>query len=429
MPPPRFTLFAGASAIFLVGMVTWRARKRSAAALEQAERMVSEGPMIDVNDTVRRKQVIEDAKHRASKWLSYKVSGADHMVGQIGGISSHKRRMLKLDPDFILKPLQLDHRGIRELAFYEGLVAASHTKGTMMYKRFTSVKGLKEPSIVDVLAFWVALRLGEPYVLECERKIMDIWKEIDHEAEILRRLFRFIPPYFGMVRHKIPNPLEISEEANEKCPFGIELDCHLLLQDATHNFHKPCVIDLKMGKQSFEPDAPDDKRQRESSKYPQQGEFGFRVVGHRVYKPDSDAADKHGFVFCNKAFGRSLSSRDTLKECLVDYLGLRYVHSTILQARLKAVTNILLEVRSLQHWFRENTKFGFFASSLLIAYEGDEARTANLDVVTVKMIDFGRVRRQKGGDPGYLKGLKTLCTILEEILTEREAEMRASPRK
>jgi hypothetical protein len=36
----------------------------------------------------------------------------------------------------------------------------------------------------------------------------------------------------------------------------------------------------------------------------------------------------------------------------------------------------------------------------------------------VKMIDFGRVRRRKGGDPGYRQGLRTLCAILEEILRD-----------
>jgi hypothetical protein len=39
-----------------------------------------------------------------------------------------------------------------------------------------------------------------------------------------------------------------------------------------------------------------------------------------------------------------------------------------------------------------------------------------LDIARAEMIDFGRVRRHDGGDPGYLKGLTTLIDLLEEIL-------------
>ena len=94
------------------------------------------------------------------------------------------------------------------------------------------------------------------------------------------------------------------------------------------------------------------------------------------------------------------------------------VDTSLLQARLKTITNILLKLRSLQHWFRDNKHFCFCASSLLIEYEGDGEHNGNPEVVTVKMIDFGRVRRQKGGDPGYLKGLTTVASLVEDILTE-----------
>jgi hypothetical protein len=40
------------------------------------------------------------------------------------------------------------------------------------------------------------------------------------------------------------------------------------------------------------------------------------------------------------------------------------------------------------------------------------------DMVSVKMIDFGRVRRQAGGDPGYSLGLQTIREILVELMEE-----------
>ncbi|VEU38453.1 unnamed protein product, partial [Pseudo-nitzschia multistriata] len=55
-------------------------------------------------------------------------------------------------------------------------------------------------------------------------------------------------------------------------------------------------------------------------------------------------------------------------------------------------------------------------------YEGDtepdDVSGVQPDMAKAKMIDFGRVRRQAGGDPGYSKGVATLVSILEEILRE-----------
>ena len=365
-----------------------------------------------------REEILHRARHRASKWLAYQVSGADLMVGQIGGVSKHKRPLLALDPDYVLKPLQIDHRGIRELAFYEALNAAAHTSGTKVYAEFISAKRASNaPTWLDVVAFSLAFLLRDPYVLDCEQRILDAWIAVEEEAKILRRLYRFVPSYFGMVRHEMSES-SLEDATGVAAPYGIQLDFYLLLQDVTVNFRKPCVIDLKMGCQTFEPNAPENKRSRERLKYPQQAEFGFRIVGKRIYIPSHKEAGDNGYVFYPKQFGRSLGSYDGLKDAFVTYFGLDTLDRSFLPVRLKAITNILLKLRSLQHWFRDNDDFCFYASSLLLAYEGDTAIDKNNDIVNVKMIDFGHVRRQSGGDLGYLKGLTTISSILEEISTE-----------
>lgn len=373
-----------------------------------------------------REDILDRARHKASRWLSYRVSGAEQLVGQVGGVSKDKRPLLTLDPDYILKPLQLDHRGIRELSFYEAINAASHTSGTSYYVDFVaSHREHVTRSWIDWIAFSIASMLQDPYVLECERRALEVWTTLDNEAKLLRRLYRFIPSYFGTVRH------EMSENVPDKSPmvpgpYGIHFDCYLLLQDVTCQFQKPCVIDLKMGYRTYEPDAPESKKERERKKYPHQQTFGFRIVGKRIYIPSHKEAEDNGFVFYPKQAGRAFDSLEGLKEAFVIYFGLENVEAPLFHARLKTITNILLKLRSLQHWFRDNKQFCFYASSLLIAYEGD--RGGDPDIVTVKMIDFGRVRRQKGGDPGYLKGLTTVASLLEEILTEWnvKAEARAN---
>lgn len=347
------------------------------------------------------------------------------MVGQVGGLSRHKRPILVLKPDYVLKPLQLDHRGVRELAFYEALNEASHTQGIKAYANFTSVKGRKEPGLIDIVSFSVALLLGDPYALSCEQRILAAWDAVEREAKLLQRLYRFVPAYFGMVRHEISTGISSDDtyKANTSA-YGIELDCHLLLNDVTINFRHACVMDIKMGTETFEPDASSAKKEREMAKYPQQTEFGFRVAGNRVHLPTHANADKNGYVYCRKDVGRSLATKKDVKRCFVEFLGLEGLDSSVLPARLRVITKILLELRSLQHWFRDNRSFRFFASSLLIAYEGDTKRTESLDMVNVKMIDFCHVRRKSGGDKGYLKGLTTLVSLLEEISMEWEEKAR-----
>jgi hypothetical protein len=86
--------------------------------------------------------------------------------------------------------------------------------------------------------------------------------------------------------------------------------------------------------------------------------------------------------------------------------------------RLKALSSLLLQVRAIRRWFEENNSFTFYASSILIVYEGDPAAAA--DVTAMKMIDFGRVRRSTELDKGYQKGLRTLKHLLADLLDEEE---------
>ena len=53
-------------------------------------------------------------------------------------------------------------------------------------------------------------------------------------------------------------------------------DCYLLLRDTTATFTRPCVIDIKMGRQTYEPSSPAEKVDYEKKKYPEQATFGFR---------------------------------------------------------------------------------------------------------------------------------------------------------
>ena len=345
------------------------------------------------------------------------------MVGQVGGLSVHKRPLLTLEPDHVLKPLQLDHRGVREIGFYEAIRTACQKGSVRSYAAFMGGRYLEVTQPLDVLAMYITRSLGDQSLTGSEQRILNSWRKLKKEVELLRRLQKYTALYYGVVEH---NYIPSAAPSDEKTPYGVSVHSHLLLQDLTCHFSKPCVIDIKIGPQSYEPDAPKEKRAREVRKYPKQTEFGFRIVGMRIYDPSHEDTCENGFRFFSKEFGRSLSSRDALKSAFRTYFN---TGINISQAKdmvgtpssnmTRSLSNILAQIRSIQSWFDDNIYFCFYASSLLIVYEGDSSDSTMADKVNVKMIDFGHVRRQAGGDPGYTLGLRTIREILVELLEEQ----------
>jgi 1D-myo-inositol-tetrakisphosphate 5-kinase/inositol-polyphosphate multikinase len=241
--------------------------------------------------------------------------------------------------------------------------------------------------------------------------------KVEAEMKLLHRLELFVPQYYGIVEY-VPDPSAVVGSGS----FGTNYNTHILLHNLVARFSKPCVVDLKMGTQTFEPDAPSDKKIRERTKYPLQKEFGFRIVAMRVYDPSNVEASADGYIVFPKKFGRSLETRDSVKRALRTFFGGSKVPKEVLANRSAAIKAILTKLKLIKRWFTDNNIFSFCASSILLIYEGETVTNdvdgVQLDMATAKMIDFGRVRRRPGGDPGYLKGLRTLISLLEEILRE-----------
>lgn len=54
------------------------------------------------------------------------------------------------------------------------------------------------------------------------------------------------------------------------------------ISDITSKFMKPCVIDLKIGRRTYDHLATEAKRIRAIDKYPLQDQIGFRIDGMKV---------------------------------------------------------------------------------------------------------------------------------------------------
>jgi len=240
---------------------------------------------------------------------------------------------------------------------------------------------------------------------------------------------------------------------------------YLVLDDLTLSYRQPCVIDIKMGTQTYEPNASLDKATRENEKYRYQSELGFRIAGFKVYDILSGTEKSIG-----KVFGRSLLPHQvTGGLSLFFYNGLHY--------RKDVVLDVIQKLEKLLLWMRSQTSVLFYCSSILIVYDGApsavmssnksqqseqtlyhfldvkkkdstnsnqtkirEGEKANIlkvlyepqsstDISRVHMIDFAHTihstmlqnypllssRKQVGLDYGYIHGLEVLLSKLYEI--------------
>lgn len=479
----------------------WRARKRAKIAADRVQAMIKPGPLINAEDKLVCENVVNASIRRASKWISFQLRAEDGsvMIGQVGGVSAHKRPVLTLEPDYVMKPVQRDHRGMREIFLYEAVKVLSKNRNSHPYASLlTGTNGKKQHTqqsqphmqpqpqhspqqasnlqliqasglteLWDTLAMWLAMKMDDPVVSEYEKLISKSWKALRREVDTLRRLAAFIPSYYGVVGQRSPMTLPKGEmqaheavngNALDSSHYGMALEAHLLLTDITANFRKPCVMDIKMGSQTYEPDAPEDKRLRENAKYPQQETFGFRIVGMRFYDPDHPDADENGFRFFQKEYGRSLSTLEDLADALRLFLSSGCVKSSEESEndsndkkpnspsrdsiskpvspnnssaepeaahehlRIRVLKSLAAQLRPIMGFFDENKTLCFYSSSLLLVYEGDR-NAPNKNVTDIKMIDFGRVRREPGGDHGYRWGLRTLKTLMDKVMKEEKLRL------
>lgn len=276
-------------------------------------------------------------------------------------------------------------------------------------------------NIFNAMNILAAYQAGDPPTVETIQSCARSWYYFTRELVQLKSLSEFTASYSGLIE------ISISEES--KCAMSNSLahrpeasttshrasstlhQPYLILKDLTTAFQHPSIIDIKMGTQTYEPDATQSKQRREIQKYPLQSEFGFRIVGMRVY----DSAEAK-YRYWDKSFGASLLSKNDCKNAFKTFF--RCDCTKIDKGRvLSHVVNKLTQIKT---WFKDkNTTLAFYASSILIVYEGHTDHRCNdgptLDPM-LKMIDFAHVCHKVGGDSGFLRGVENILTILSEVI-------------
>lgn len=154
------------------------------------------------------------------EWYELQIAGHHHEkvkngVRQVGLLRNNETGRL-------LKPVQPGIRGVCEASLYNSVFIVNRKKTNEKDDR---------PAISD-----------EP---------------------ILSELAELIPTYFG----------------SRMVSLGREAQLFLELEDVTAAFRCPCVIDLKIGAQTWEPSASAAKMAHERQKYPHGHKIGFRILG------------------------------------------------------------------------------------------------------------------------------------------------------
>ncbi|KAF2739108.1 SAICAR synthase-like protein [Polyplosphaeria fusca] len=235
-------------------------------------------------------------------------------------------------------------------------------------------------------------------------------------------------------------------------------ELHIVLENITHGFKKPNVLDLKLGAQLWDEAAKPEKRARldEVSAATTSGSLNFRIAGMRTYKGEKEVevpadlkefveSNGDGYWVFNKMYGRKFSQKDVMDGFVEYHLPAGAGEAELARAK-EIATYFLSEVRDIQKAF-ENKESRMYSASILLVYEGDLdeykktkkilAETAGKEpteddeeedlpkLAAVKMIDFAHAtwHAGQGPDENAIKGMRSTASILEDLLKNVDGQL------
>jgi hypothetical protein len=184
----------------------------------------------------------------------------------------------------------------------------------------------------------------------------------------------------GLDLPRPPNPKEAQAQQDARVVY------FLLLEDLTAGMKKPCIMDLKMGTRQYGVDANEKKQrsQRQKCESTTSRELGVRVCGLQVWD-----AKTQTYIFQDKYFGRDLKAGQQFQNALQRFLwdGIDY------SSALRRIPVILKKLAELEVLVATLNGYRFYAASLLMFYDGDDAEEGESDSAATER-DVGRKRAE-----------------------------------
>jgi 1D-myo-inositol-tetrakisphosphate 5-kinase/inositol-polyphosphate multikinase len=250
-------------------------------------------------------------------------------------------------------------------------------------------------------------------------------------------LAKWMPTFFGT--------LELSDSVPDGTTPSSNRSKSIVLQNTTHGFIKPCVLDLKLGAQLWDNDAPQEKRDRldaVSAKTTSKS-LGMRVAGMRVWKKATEGSEVKGYYkVYDKHYGRTYTA-ETVIEAIQEYFD-SDISKSQMQLLAKRFKERVAEIQAVL----EGIESRMYSASLLFVYEGDgaaldealkeeeenakkppktqeeldqeeedEVETKEKKVEVLKLIDFAHATWTpgEGPDDNALQGVRSAVKLLAEL--------------
>lgn len=246
----------------------------------------------------------------------------------------------------------------------------------------------------------------------------------------------------------------------------LDTDLHIVLENITHGFKKPNVLDLKLGAQLWDEGAKPEKRVRldKVSQESTSGSLGFRIAGMRTRMGESESGvnigeklakfvedSGDGYLVYNKMYGRSYIQTENIADGFWAYVlpqGVARSSKRELARASEVLSYFLGEVNDIIKAF-EAKESRMYSASLLLVYEGDveqyektkevlltdktqgedtedEEEEGDLPkIAAVKVIDFAHATwvPGQGPDENALRGMRSTSKILGSLLEEVEKQL------
>lgn len=249
----------------------------------------------------------------------------------------------------------------------------------------------------------------------------------------------WMPTFFGTLElsDSIPDPDGITPSNNRSKS--------IVLQNTTHGFIKPCVLDIKLGAQLWDNDAPQDKRVRLDavSEKTTSKSLGMRIAGMKVWKKATEGSEvKRYYRVYDKQYGRTYTA-ETVIEAIQEYFD-----SDISKSQMRLLAKRFKEKVAEIQAVLEGIESRMYSASLLFVYEGDgaaldealkeeeenakkppktqeeldqeeedEVETKEKKIEVLKLIDFAHATWTpgEGPDENALQGVRSVVKLLGEL--------------